>query len=85
MKTKDMVYLVLAVAILLGAGFLAYTQVIAPKSAKSKVVTAEVVGAISPDFDAAAITMLNNPDKVRDYNVDIDIHSGVNNASIFGK
>ncbi len=86
MKKKDLIYLFIAVVILLVAGYLAYTQVIAPKSQAAKQdVTAEVVGEIKPNFNDPAITALTDTTKNHDYMVDIDINAGVNNASVFGK
>lgn len=84
MKKKDLVYAVIAVTILLIAGFLAYTQLAPKKSAASKVVQYEVVGKISPDFDVAAIAKLSDTATVQDYGVDIDITQGVGNKNIFG-
>jgi flagellar basal body-associated protein FliL len=86
MKKKDLIYLILAVIILLGAGYLAYTQVVAPKSQASKQdVTAEVVGEIKPDFNADALSAIEDSAKNKDYSVEIDVNSGVNNAAVFGK
>lgn len=85
MKKKDLVYAVIAVVILLVAGFLAYTQLVPKKSAASKVVQYEVVGKILPDFDAVAIAKLSDTNAVQNYGVDIDITQGVGNKDIFGK
>lgn len=86
MKKKDIIYLFIAVVILLGAGYLAYTQVIAPKSQTGEQeVTAEVVGEIKPDFSADAMSAITDATKNRDYAVEIDINAGVNNPAVFGK
>jgi len=86
MKQKDIVYLLIAVVILLAAGYLAYTQVIAPKSqAANKVVTYEVVSEIRPDFNPSALAALADGIKNTNYSVVIDINAGVGNPDIFGK
>lgn len=86
MKKKDIIYLFIAVAILLVAGYLAYTQVVAPKSKSAKQdVKVEVVGTIKPTLNEAALNSITNGAVSRDYSVDIDITSDVNNAAVFGK
>lgn len=86
MKKKDLIYLVIAVLILLTAGYLAYTQVFAAKTSTAKQeVTAEVVGEIKPNFNSAALSALADGTKNLDYAVDIDITAGVNNPAVFGK
>ena len=84
MKTKDIVYILLAVAILLVAGYIAFTQLV-PKTASAKKVQVEVVGSISPDFDQAALTQLSDGTKIRDFSVPLDLSSGLGNKDIFGQ
>jgi len=86
MKKKDLIYLFIAVAILLLAGYLAYTQVFASKmQAAKKVEQVEIISAIKPDFNSGAMSALTDATKNRDYSVVIDINAGVNNPAVFGK
>jgi hypothetical protein len=85
MKKKDLITLIISVAILLVAGYLAYTQLVPQKGgAASKDVKVEVVGPIQPDFDDTAMNALNDPTKVRDFAVDLDLTTGLGNQAIFG-
>jgi hypothetical protein len=81
-KTKDLVYLLLAVVILLVAGYLGYTQLL-PKKATSKVVEVEVVGVIPGQLDPIGMGWLNDQTKVRDYDSPVDL-SGLGNTAPFG-
>jgi hypothetical protein len=82
MKQKDIVYLLLAVVILLGGGYLGYTQLM-PKQDKDKAVKVEVVGVIPENFDEQAMTQLNNAEEVVDFNSPVDL-SGLGNPKPFG-
>jgi hypothetical protein len=85
MKSKDVMYMLLAVVILMVAGYLAYTQLAPKKSAGQQGATVEVVGPISADFDSVAMADLTNPDKARDFSVPIDLSNGLSNQAIFGQ
>lgn len=84
MKQKDVVMLLVAVTIFLGAGYIAYTQLL-PKKATSKSAGVEVekVGLIPASFDQAALTQLGDPTKVVDFTTPQDF-SGLNNTAPFG-
>lgn len=82
MKQKDIVYLVLAVVILLAAGYVGYTQLM-PKKASSKVVEVEKIGKIPSELDTSGLATLNDPTKVRDFNSPVDL-TNLNNKAIFG-
>jgi hypothetical protein len=81
-KTKDLMFLLLAAVILLVAGYIGYTQLM-PQKAVSKTVEVEVVGSIPDQLDAEGISWLNDQTKVKDYNAPVDL-SGLNNTSPFG-
>jgi len=83
MKKKDLFYLLLAVGILLGAGYLAYTQLL-PKKATSNLVEVEKVGAIPDHLDSAGLTLINDSSKVQDFNSPVDL-TGLGNAAVFGQ
>ena len=85
MKRKDIVYLLLAVGILLVAGYLGYTQLVPQKGSSSKTVQVEVVGPISDTFDDNALAQVTDGSKVRDFSVPIDLTTGLNNRAIFGQ
>ena len=82
MKQKDVIYAVLAVVILLVAGYVGYTQLV-PKKASSKVITVEKVGPIPGELNAEGLTRINDPVKVVDYNSRPDL-SGLGNKAPFG-
>lgn len=83
MKKKDLMYLVLAVVILLGAGYLGYTQ-LAPKQGSSSSVTVEKIGPIPDQMDAAGLSAINDPGKVQDFNSPVDL-TGLGSKEVFGK
>jgi hypothetical protein len=84
MKSKDIVYLLLAVVILLVAGYLGYTQLV-PQQKGAKTVQVEVVGPIDENFDGAALAQVTDGSKVRDFGVQLDLTSGLNNQAPFGQ
>jgi hypothetical protein len=81
-KQKDMVYLLLAVVILLAAGYIGYTQ-LAPKKASSKTVEVEKIGVIPDHLDDNGMKWLTDPEKVVDYSSPVDL-TGLNNPAPFG-
>ena len=83
MKTKDLLYLVLAVVILLVSGYVGYTQLVPKKAGASSVTQVEVVGAIPGQLDQGGLSWLGDAAKVQDYNMPIDL-SGLNNSAPFG-
>ena len=85
MKTKDLVALIVAAVIFLAAGYIVYTQLLPKKAAASDGVKVEVVGTISPDFNADALSVLSDSSKTHDYSVPLDLTVGLNNQSVFGQ
>jgi hypothetical protein len=83
-KTKDVVYLLIAVTIFLGAGYVGYTQLVPAKSKGSKSVTVEVVGKVPGSLDKSGIDRLNDSSKVLDYDSPVDL-SNLGNTQPFGK
>jgi hypothetical protein len=83
MKKKDLIYLLLAVGILLGTGYVGYTQLM-PKQASSNVVEVETVGAIPDHLDATGLAALSDPNKVQDFNSPVDL-TGLGNTAVFGQ
>ncbi len=84
MKTKDIVLLLVAAVMFAVTGFVAFTQ-LAPKKAagNNPKVQVVVVPPISPDFDQAALSKINDNTQVVDYSVKIDV-TGLGNAAPFG-
>jgi len=82
MKQKDILYLLLAVVILLVAGYIGYTQLVA-RQAASKTVEVEKIGAVPETLDGAGLAALGDVSKVRDFNSPVDF-SGLDNKAIFG-
>lgn len=83
MKKKDLMYLVVAVVILLVAGYLAYTQLMPKKTTASEGVQVEKIGEIPAQLDAEGLARVSNPAKVVDFNSPVDL-SGLGNPSPFG-
>jgi hypothetical protein len=84
MKTKDLLFLVLAVIIMLVAGYVGFTQILGKKTSSSSGVQVEVIGNIPSSFDGTALAQLNDPTKVKDFNAPIDF-GNLGNTSPFGK
>lgn len=84
MKPKDLAMLMVAVAILLVAGYLGYTQLMPKKTTAAKTVQVEVVGSIPSAMDQTAITQLNDPTQVKDLDSPPDL-TGLNNSTPFGQ
>jgi hypothetical protein len=82
MKTKDIVLLLLAVVILLGAGYIGYTQLV-PKKSAGKTAEVDVIGKIPSGFNDEAMAQLTDPSKVVNFNSPVDL-SGLGNAKPFG-
>ncbi|HVQ43642.1 MAG TPA: hypothetical protein VMT30_01620 [Candidatus Saccharimonadia bacterium] len=84
MKQKDVIYAVLAVVILMVAGYIGYTQLV-PKNANGKSTTVEVekIGVIPGDLDSAGLDRIGDGGKVIDYNSTPDL-SGLGNSAPFG-
>ena len=84
MKQKDLAMLIVAVAILLVAGYIGYTQ-LAPKTTSGpKTVQVEVVGSIPSSMDPNALSQLSDPTQVKDLDTPVDL-SGLNNSAPFGQ
>jgi len=83
MKSKDLLYLVLAAGILLVAGFLGYTQLM-PKSASGTGVTVEKIDTIPSQLDSANLDILKDTTKVQNFNSPVDLNN-LNNTQPFGR
>jgi hypothetical protein len=81
-KKKDLTYLLLAVGILLVAGYLGYTQ-LAPKKTGPVTVEVEKIGAIPSEMDSDGLARIGDTDKVIDYNSPVDL-TGLGNRAPFG-
>ena len=83
MKKKDLTYLVLAVVILLVAGYVGYTQLAPKKTVNSNVVEVEKVGVIPEAMDAQGLARISDLEKVVDFNSPVDL-TGLGNGAPFG-
>jgi hypothetical protein len=83
MKKKDMVFLVIAVVILLVAGYLAYTKIMPQKSSADAGVTVEKIGKISSQLDQTGLKWINDTERVKDFNSPAD-YSNLDNPQPFG-
>lgn len=82
MKKKDLTYLLLAVGILLVAGYLGYTQ-LAPKKSGPTTIRVEKIGVIPGQLDVVGLAEISDRTKVVDFNSPVDLTS-LNNRSPFG-
>jgi len=87
MKTKDIVYLILAVVIFAVAGYLLFTILLPsnPTAATKLSNQAEVVGVIDDKLNYSVVTELSDTTKNVDYTVNLDLGNGVGNPSVFGQ
>jgi flagellar basal body-associated protein FliL len=83
MKKKDMIYLIMAVVILLVAGYLGYVALAPKGSTKTAGVEVEKVGVIPAKMDTKGLAALNDEDKSVNYNLPVDL-SGLKNQAPFG-
>ena len=83
MKKKDLVFALLAVIILLVAGYVAYTQLLPKPTSASAGVEVEIIGNITAKLDASGLARLNDRARVNDYNTAVDF-SGLGNKAPFG-
>jgi hypothetical protein len=81
-KQKDIIFTILAVVILLVAGYIGYTQLV-PKKNANATLQVEKVGAIPAEMDSGGLAWLNNKSQVIDYNSKVDL-SGLGNKAPFG-
>lgn len=86
MKSKDVLALIFAAVIFLVAGYIGYTQILAPKSSGTKTseLQVEVVGAIPSNLDQSALDQLNDTTKTEDFTPVIDLN-GLGNGAPFGQ
>jgi hypothetical protein len=80
MKTKDVLYIILAGIIFSVAGVIGFKQ-LAPKNAKE--VQVEVVTPIEPDFNQDALRQVTDGGRAKDFMPSIDIHNGLDNNKPF--
>jgi hypothetical protein len=83
MKQKDLIYLVLAVVILLVAGYVVYANLM-PKSSVDSGVEVDRIGTISTEVNKEGLMILTDKTKAKDFSSPIEF-SGLNNTAPFGK
>ena len=83
MKQKDMIYLLIAVVILLVAGYVVYLNLM-PKTETSSEVKVNIVGKIPSELDRQGIADLTDPAKAKDFSSPVEF-SGLNNPAPFGR
>lgn len=85
MKRRDVIYLLIAVTIFAGAGYIAYTQLLPQSSSQAnQTVEVEHVGNVPASLEGTALTMLQDGTKTLDYNSQPDF-SGLGNKAPFGQ
>lgn len=83
MKQKEVVYLLVAMAIFAGIGIFLYSQFGSKKGAKATV-EVEIIEPISGEFDSEALKQVTDETKVRDFTVPVDLSKGLGNPRPFG-
>lgn len=81
MKTKDIIFLVLAGIILVVAGTISF-GILTKNSSKPRQATVEIIEAIKPGFDNQSLQAISDMGKARDFSTPIDL-SGLGNANPF--
>jgi hypothetical protein len=84
MKKKDVIFAVLAVVILLVAGYIAFTQLVPKKSSATKTVQVEKIGKINSELDPVGLARLTDTTKVVDFN-SIPEYSNLGTPTPFGR
>ncbi len=82
MKTKDIIYIVLAAVIFTILGVVIYQQFFASKQKNQ--VTYEVITPINSGFNKQALETLKNPLVARDFAIPVDLKTGLDNTKPFG-
>jgi Flp pilus assembly protein CpaB len=87
MKQKDMIYAIVAVIILVVAGYLAYTQLVPRKTAAKSAASVSVdkVATISENLNEDAQKNLYEPTLSRNYTVEFDLTTGLGTVAPFGR
>ena len=83
MKKKDIIYLLLAVVILIVAGYVGYTQLVPKKDTIDRGVEVDKIGVFDSKFDTAALVKLGDAATVHDYSSPVDL-TGLDNKAPFG-
>jgi hypothetical protein len=81
MKTKDLIYLSVAITLFIVVGVLMYTQ-LSPKKPQKQVMV-EVVTPIPSEFNKAVISQLIDATVSRDFVPVIDLQNGLGNPKPF--
>ena len=86
MKRKDATMLVVAVLILLVAGYIVSTQILKPKAGSSAKagVPVEVVGSIPSSLDSSELGVLGDTSKTQDFTPNVDLTTGLGSGAPFG-
>ncbi|TAK89028.1 hypothetical protein EPO04_02895 [Patescibacteria group bacterium] len=85
MKTKQIIQLFVAIAILFVAGLLIFTQLTPKKgAAANKGMTYEVITMIESDYSSSAMSKLKDANEAKNFYAKPDLKNGVGNRSPFG-
>ncbi|HSX41017.1 MAG TPA: hypothetical protein VLF21_00025 [Candidatus Saccharimonadales bacterium] len=83
MKQKEIVQLMVAIVILALAGLVLFS-IFGPKSSNPEALTYTKVTKLDTEFDQTTMNHLSDSSKSRDFYVDPDLKSGLNNSQPFG-
>ena len=83
MKKKDLIYLMIAVVILLVAGYVVYANLV-PKSTSDTGVKVDKIGAISGTLNSDTLSGFADKATARDFSSPVEF-SGLGNTAPFGK
>ncbi len=83
MKSKDLLYLSIAIVLFVVTGILAVSQLGIGKSLFSREATVEVVAPISSELNQNVLTALTDGVQTRDFTPPIDLQNGLGNPRPF--
>lgn len=84
MKTKDVAYILISIALLTATGILAAKTLLPKQTSLPTVATVEVVTPVTTDFDQKTLADLSDRNFAFDYNIPIDLSTGLGNQKPFG-
>lgn len=83
MKSKDVIYIILAAVIFSVAGVLGFKALGSQSGSQSKQVQVENVTPIPADFDKSALNTVTDPNQARNFTPSMDLSTGLGNTKPF--
>lgn len=83
MKTKEMIQAVVAVMVLVAAGYLIYSQLVPKKPKSASVATIHKITPIEPSFNEDGLRRIGDSSQVRNFYTAPDLQNGLGNTHPF--